>query len=68
MARTGAEGFRNAFGPPFGGKAAPRNIAPEAREEALVTSDEGAWLTARIDADGQLDPLEQALMVFLAED
>ena len=32
-----------------------------------VTSEERAWLDARIDADAQLDEMEQALLDFLAE-
>jgi hypothetical protein len=67
MAKTDADGFRNAFGSVFGRKAAKRDVAAEAREAAAVTRDEGSWLTAHIEADGQLDPLEVALKAFLAD-
>ncbi|WP_298198748.1 hypothetical protein [Novosphingobium sp.] len=33
-----------------------------------VTAAEDAWLQAKIDGDGQLDPLERALLRFLAEE
>lgn len=35
---------------------------------AQVTPDERAWLTAKLDADGGIDPCEQALLDFLAEE
>ena len=33
-----------------------------------VTGDESSWLQGRLDADGALDPLEQALLDFIAEE
>ncbi len=48
--------------------AAPaRDVAREARAAAVVTTPEQQWLDAQIHADGQIDPLEQALIAFLAE-
>lgn len=34
--------------------------------EAAITPDEQAWLTRHIDADGRQDPLEEALLAFVA--
>ena len=33
-----------------------------------VTPDESAWLKERLDSDAALDPLEQALLDFIAEE
>lgn len=66
MARTNPDGFRNAFGAVFGRKAVQRDAAADAREAAALTGEESEWLEAHIQADGQLDPLEQALKAFLA--
>jgi hypothetical protein len=40
----------------------------QAAEAEAVTSSEQAWLQAHLDADGQLDELEQALIDFIAEE
>ena len=50
-----------------GGQAPARDIAGEANTDAAVTSPEQQWLDGRIAADHQTDPLEQALIAFLAE-
>jgi hypothetical protein len=39
-----------------------------AARDAEVTPEEAEWLRALLDADGARDPLEQALLDFLAED
>ena len=43
------------------------DLAGDAATAAEVTGDEDLWLRSKIDADGQLDELEQALLDFLAE-
>jgi hypothetical protein len=50
-----------------GGKAPLRGSTGEAGAAAAVTTSEQQWLDARIAADHQTDPLEQALIAFLAE-
>lgn len=40
----------------------------EVAAAARVTDSEAAWLDARIDADDELDPLEQELLRFIAEE
>lgn len=44
-----------------------RDIAAEAGADAAVTGSEQQWLDVRIGSDGQIDPLEEALLAFLAE-
>ncbi|WP_298195178.1 hypothetical protein [Novosphingobium sp.] len=44
-----------------------RDFQGEAGAEAALTSPEKVWLVGRIHADGQIDPLEDALRAFLAE-
>lgn len=44
-----------------------RNFTGEAVADAAVTGSEQQWLDTRIGNDGQIDPLEQALLAFLAE-
>ena len=48
--------------------APPRHIELEVADAAEVTSMEQAWLQGRIDANGQIDPYDQALLDFLAEE
>jgi len=48
--------------------APPRHIELEVADAAEVTSAEQAWLQANLDADGELDELEKALLDFLAEE
>lgn len=66
MSRVGAGDLRSAARDLLGG-APSRDFAGEASAEAAITSSEQAWLDAEIAADGQTDPLEQALLAFLAE-
>lgn len=51
----------------FGRKKPLRDFAGEVARDHEVTDAENLWLQARIDADEQIDPLEQALLKFLAE-
>lgn len=51
----------------FGRRQPGRDVAGEAAREHAVTDAENLWLQARIDADEQVDPLEKALLAFLAE-
>lgn len=44
-----------------------RDLTGEAGADAAVTDSEQQWLDAHIGSDGQIDPLEQALLSFLAE-
>lgn len=44
-----------------------RDLTGEAGADAAVTDSEQQWLDAHIGSDGQIDPLEQALLAFLAE-
>lgn len=68
MARVNGTGFAQAFREVgFGRKQPGRDIAGEAARDHAVTDAENLWLQARIDNDGQVDALEQALLKFLAE-
>lgn len=71
VVRTAPTGFLAAVrdGSGFGrkGTAPARDITAEAQRDSAVDGTERAWLQARIDADGETDPLEQALLRFLAE-
>lgn len=44
-----------------------RDLSGEVQAAAAITSPEQSWLDGRIAADGQTDPLEAALLAFLAE-
>jgi hypothetical protein len=69
MARVDGDGFAGAVRElAFGRRAPERDIAAEAGIDQAVTDDERMWLNARIDADDQVDPLEQALLRFLDEE
>ncbi|MCX7284347.1 MAG: hypothetical protein NTX28_09935 [Novosphingobium sp.] len=69
MARTDASGFADALREVgFGRKQPERDIAGEAARDHAVSDAEKLWLEARIDADGQIDPLEKALLRFLVQD
>ena len=65
MGRAGlSEGFRSLFG---------ATTAPEDHDAAValdraIAPDELAWLKEKIDADATLDPLEKALLAFIAEE
>lgn len=67
MARTDAAAFRNGLGVVFGRKGAARDHAAEVREARAIDAGEDAWLSAHIEADGQVDPLERALLTFIAK-
>lgn len=66
MSRVGAGDLRSAALDLLG-SAPARNYAGEADAEAAITSPEQSWLDGKIAADGHIDPLEQALLAFLAE-
>ncbi len=46
----------------------PRHFDLEVADAAEVTAGEAQWLKGKLDADGKLDELEQALLDFLAEE
>lgn len=66
MSRLGAKDLRSAAQSLLADTPA-RDYAGEAGTEAAITSSEQAWLDEKIGADGQIDPLEEALLAFLAE-
>lgn len=66
MSRIGAGDLRSAARDMLAGAPA-RDFSGEARAEAALTSPEQSWLDGKIGADGQTDPLETALLAFLAE-
>lgn len=69
MARTDGAGFADALKEVgFGRKQPGRDIAGEAMRDHAVNDAEKLWLEARIDADGQIDALEKALLRFLVEE
>ncbi len=55
----------NAFGVVFGRKTPERDRFAELRAAEAVTADEQQWLDAHLNADGQIDAYEQALIAFL---
>lgn len=67
MARVDGDSFVAAAGQIAFGRKAGRDIFGEAAADAAVTGPEQLWLNARIDDDGRVDPLEQALLKFLQE-
>lgn len=52
----------------FGRKQPAPDPFAEAARAAEVTGEEQMWLQGKLDADDRLDPLEQALLAFLAEE
>ena len=44
------------------------DVEDEAEEAARLTDGEELWLLDHIDADEELDPLEKALLQFIAEE
>jgi hypothetical protein len=58
-------GFAELFGL-FGTKAPAIDHDAAVAADQAITPDEQTWLTARIDADSALDPLEKALLAFVA--
>ena len=67
MTRVGAQGLGTAAHDLLSGGKPARDYAGEVGADAAITSPEQSWLDGRIQADGQTDPLEQALLAFLAE-
>ena len=57
----------NHFGKVFGKRDAVPGYTAQAAAGANVTTDERNWLDAQVADDGQIDPLEQALMASLAD-
>jgi hypothetical protein len=69
MATTNVNGFSQAIREVgFGRRQPERDFTGEAAREHAITDSESLWLNARIDADGKVDPLEEALLRFLNED
>jgi hypothetical protein len=69
MVRTSPNGLLSAVrGGGFGRRQPARDIVAEERADYAVTPVEKQWLDSRIEADGKLDPLEQALLAFLQEE
>lgn len=69
MVRTSPNGFVSAVrNGGFGRRAPDRDVVAEARADYAVTPAEQRWLDTHVEADGQVDPLEQALIAFLHED
>ena len=69
MVRTSPNGFVSAVrSGGFGRRAPDRDVVTEARADYVVTPSEQRWLDTHVEADGQVDPLEQALIAFLRED
>ena len=58
----------NVFGKVFGKKPAQPSREDNVAEAHEVTHSEREWLDARIEANGQVDEYERALLDFLAED
>ncbi|QYJ07356.1 hypothetical protein [Qipengyuania flava] len=58
----------NVFGKVFGKKEAQPSRDESVAEAHAVTHSEREWLDARIEANGQVDEYERALLDFLAED
>jgi hypothetical protein len=52
----------------FGRRQPARDFVAEERADYVVTPAEQHWLDAQIEADGTIDPLEQALLSFLREE
>ena len=57
---------RNHFGKVFGKNTAGTSYVEAQAAGNLVTDDENAWLEAMIDADGEVDDLERALLARIA--
>ena len=68
MSRVGAKDLRSAAHDALGsGATAARDYAAEAGADGALSAPEQAWLDGHIEADGCTDPLEAALLAFLAE-
>jgi hypothetical protein len=57
-----------AFGDLFGAKAKPVDREAAVARDRAISPDEAAWLKAELDKDGNLDPMEKALLAFVAEE
>jgi hypothetical protein len=69
IVRTSPNGLLSAVrGGAFGRRQPERDFVAEERADYAVTPDEQHWLDAHVEADGKIDPLEQALLAFLRED
>jgi hypothetical protein len=60
-----AKGAPNAFGVVFGRRQPERDRLAELRAAESITADEQQWLDAHVNADGEIDAYEQALIAFL---
>jgi hypothetical protein len=60
-----AKGAPNAFGVVFGRKQPERDRLAELSAAEQITTDEQQWLDAHVNADGEIDAYEQALIAFL---
>lgn len=68
MARTDVSSFAQALRDVgFGRKQPTRDVFGEAAQDHAMTDTEATWLQARIDANNEVDALDQALLKFLAE-
>lgn len=63
-----ARGAPNGFGIVFGRKAGAPGREQRVAEAHDVTGSENAWLEAHVEADGQVDEYERALLAFIAEE
>jgi len=61
-----AKGAPKAFGVAFGARQPERDRLAELRAGEEVTPEEQEWLDAHVQADGEVDGYEQALIAFLA--
>lgn len=60
-----AKGAPNAFGVVFGRRQPERDRLAELSAAEQITTDEQQWLDAHVNADGEIDAYEQALIAFL---
>ena len=63
-----ARGAPGGFGLVFGRKPSALSREEQVAEAHDVTGEENAWLDAHIQADGQVDEYERALLAFIAEE
>ncbi len=60
--------FSDVFGSLFGSKATITSHDAAVAADRAITGEEKVWLRNKIDADATLDPLEKALLAFIAEE
>lgn len=65
---TSRPDFDGAFGSLLDLSPHTPDVEDEAAEAAELTAEEGNWLTDLLEADEELDPLEKALLAFIAEE